>query len=249
MKTIYFIGQQLRRQLNEQRGYVSAAELSDTIYQASNTVFSQYRGHPALYRPGQPLPPRAYQLTDVIDIALHPFLVDFAYDTDLSAQAYAARPISADGVILFPLITDANGVPTLENSFQHPTAILIAGARKVSEVNDNAVSAREANSLLAPTLLSPIRSSVPGGYRIRPLTVPRLVLRALCAPPRCLYVETAANPGDYELVYNDAASVDVGWTSVTAINEVIAHALRLLGGQINDSSSTQLANQTVQMGA
>ena len=249
MKTIYFIGQQLRRQLNEQRGYVSAAELSDTIYQASNTVFGHYRGHPALYRPGQPLPPRAYQLTDVIDLALHPFLVDFAYDRDPAAVALGARPISADGVLLFPLVTDANGLPTLENSFQHPTALLIAGARKVSEVNDNAVSAREANCLLAPTLLSPIRSSVPGGYRIRPLTVPRLTLRALCAPPRCRYVETAASPGDYELAYDDAASVDVGWTSVTAINEIIAHALRLLGGQVNDSGATQIANQTAQMGA
>lgn len=249
VKTIYFIGNQLRRQLNEQRGYVSAAELSETIYQASNTVFGQYRGHPGLYRPGQPLSARSYQLNDVIDVALHPFLVDFAYDSDPSAWPYGARPISSDGVILFPVITDANGAATLENSFQYPTSIRIAGARKVTEVNDNAVSSREANSLTAPTLLDPIRSSVPGGYRIRPLTVPSLTLQALCAPPRCKYMETLLNPGDFELVYNDAASVDVGWTDVTAINEIIAYALRLLGGQINDPSSIQLANQTNQLGA
>lgn len=249
MKTIGFVGAQIRRALHEQRGYVSAEELTDAIYQASNTVFGHYRGHPALYRPGQPLPPRAYQITDVIDVALHPFLVEVAYDRNPQGQASGALPLTDDGIMLFPVAKDDAGRPMLAGSFQHPTALRIDGARRVTQVNDNAVAAREANSLTAPTLTNPIRSSVPGGYRIRPAAITSLSLQCLVAPPQCVFAEKPADDEGYDFVYDDEASVELGWTSVTAINEIIAHATRILGGQVGDGQAVQLANQTNQIGA
>lgn len=244
MKTIGDIGLDLRRALNEVRGYVSAEDISAAVWQASNLVFGHKRGHSALYRPGQPLPPEAYQLTLVTDVALSPFLRTQAYD-----RSGSALPLNTDGSFQFPVITDAAGKPTIENSFQYPTALYIDGARRVSKVNDNAVQERASNSLTAASEAFPFYSSVPGGYKLYPSTIGKVRLQYLCAPPRPVFAEKESAPGSLDMVYDDNASVDIGWTDVTAINEIKAHATRILAGPVKDAQAGNLATQTAQMGA
>ncbi len=247
MKRIGEIGLQIRRAINESRGYVSAEELSAAVYQASNTVFGHKRGHSALYRVGQPVPPQGYQLTEVLDIALNPFLQVQRYVR--AAPGPGELLMSADGIILFPRrLNPITGLPTDENFFQYPTSLFHPDARAWRKANDNALAQLRANSLTAPTTKQPIYSSVPGGFRIEP--PPDFVdLGFLGAPPRCLFSEVP-DPADPDyLVYDDATSIDIGWQDVTAINEIIAHATRLLGGQVKDQLAVGLATQTSQIGA
>jgi hypothetical protein len=248
MKRIGEIGAQVRRALNEQRSYVSAEELSAAIYEASNTVFGHRRGHPALYRPNQPVPPQGYQLTEVIDIALNPFKRVQRYVRDTPGPD--ELPLGADGVLLFPRLLDpATGQPTDENYFQYPTSLFYDGVRQWRKINDNALAQVRANSLTAPTLLLPIYSSVQGGLKVEPSTIPWVDLGYLCAPPRCIYAEKPDPDTGEDEVYDDDASVDIGWQDVTAINEIKNHAVRFLGGTVKDQQAVGLATQTNQLGA
>lgn len=245
MKTVGFIGNQVRRALNESRGYISAADLTDAIQQASYTVFGRYAGHEGLLRPGQPLPSAGYGINDPVNAALNPFLRTQEYTkTPTTGQL----PWASDGTILFPTSAVVAG------SFQRPVALTYPGARGSRQVNENALAATVSNSLLAPTLKFTLRSPVPGGYKVLPgpdtTAAPAAVtLQFLGAPPQCKYAESP-NPDDpYQFDYDDAASIDVGWKDATAINLIIAEATRLLGGQVKDGQAANLATQTEQLGA
>lgn len=252
MKRIGEIGSQLRRALNEQKSFVTTKELSDAIYEASNTVFGHKRGHSALYRPGQPVPPQGYQLTTVLDVALNPFLQIQRYTTQ-DPQA-GELPWAPDGTLLFPRKTDPiTNIPTDENFFQYPVSLTCQGVRGWRKANDNALAQILANSLTAPTSKLPVYVSVPGGYRLyfgaTTLPVPFVDLGFLGAPPRCKYAEKNDPKEQGSLIYDDAASIDIGWQDVTCINEIIAFATRSLGGQVKDQQAISLASQTTQMGA
>jgi hypothetical protein len=249
MKTIGYIGAQLRRALNEARGFVDAEDISAAVWQASNAVFGHYAGHQGLLRPGQPLPAAGYGLNDPINTALNPFLQQQVYS--LSPGSATVLPWASDGTILFPVALDAAGQPVLAGSFQRPTALLYPEAKRVKEVNENALAATLANSISAPTAKFPLRVPVPGGYKVLPVSsgVGALTLLYLAAPPRPVFAEMADPNDAFEMVYDDDKSVDIGWTDVTAINEIIAHATRLLGGQVKDQQAVGIATQTAQMGA
>lgn len=249
MKNIGIIGLALRRALNEQRGFIDAEDISDSVWQASNAVFGHYAGHQGLLRPGQPLPPTGYGLNDPINTALNPFLKQQAYSA--SPGSLTVLPWASDGTIQFPVAVDANGQPVLEGSFQRPTALLYPDAKRMREVNENALAATLANSISAPTPRFPLRVPVPGGYRVLPVSssTVELTLQYLAAPPRPVFAEKPDPTNAFEMVYDDDKSVDIGWTDVTAINEIIAHATRLLGGQVKDQQAVGIATQTVQLGA
>jgi hypothetical protein len=248
MKRIGEIAEALRSALNEQRSYISAEEISSAVFQASNTVFGHRRGHPALYRPGQPVPPQGYQLTEVIDMALHPFLQVQRYVKSFPGQG--ELPLGPEGVLLFPRKLDPNtGLPTDENYFQYPTALYLAGAQQWRKPNDNALQQMLANSLTAPTLKQPVYVSVPGGFKLFPDTIEVVDLQFLAAPPRCMFAEKADPDNEFERIYDDDNSIDIGWEDVTAINEIIAHATKTLGGQVKDQQAVNQATQTSQLGA
>ena len=246
MKRIGEVGYQVRNAVNQQRGFIGAEELSAAIYEASARVFSHKRGHSALYRPGQPVPPQGYQLTEVLDIALNPFLQVQRYVKGNPTPGQL--PMSAGGVILFPQKIDTvTGQPTDENFFQYPVSLFSPGVRQWRKINDNALAQARANSLTAPTATQVLYSSVPGGFCIE--SVEWVDLQFLNGPPRCVFAEVADPNDPDELIYDDASSIDIGWQDVTSINEIIAHATRILGGQVKDQQAVGLATQTSQLGA
>ncbi|MGI4873229.1 MAG: hypothetical protein ACRYFX_18870 [Janthinobacterium lividum] len=249
MKVIAHIGSQLRAALNEQRGFIDADDLSASIWQASNAVFGHYAGHQSLLRPGQPLPPDGYGINDPVNTALNPFLKQQVYVVGAPGPGQIAW--TGVGFIPFPAAVDTLGNLVLEGSFQRPVALEYTGARSMRQVNENALARTKASRISAPSLLHPTRTPRPGGLLVLPYNAAGspLTLTYLAAPPKCKYAEVPDPNNAFEMVYDDATSVDVGWIDVTAVNLIIAVATIYLGGQVKDQLAVSIAAQTIQRGA
>lgn len=237
MKQMAWLGRQLRAALNQQLGYISAQQITDAVKQASGQTFEHYYGHPAQYRPGLPLPARAYQVTEAVSAALNPFLKSLVYKKRVNGAVPAGtRPLEEDGTMLLPA------------DWLHPTSFVVPGARRgVKVLNDDQVAAHEGNSVTKSSAKMPAAEVIGGGYKLLG-GAGEVRVKYLAPPPEPKYAEKPAAPGSLDMVYDDANSVDPGW-QFPYLNEVLTRSITILAAQVRDGAAQNASQQQTASGA
>ena len=207
-----------------QGGYVPRQEIVQMLGPASVELFNHFRGKPSQLVNGRKAPGISYQVSTQVDRALNPFLQTREYGPSRAAGVTGLSP---------------NGTFTAPANMVHPTAFDTGSAYPPDVLDDGQKVYGLNDKAFGPTADFPKIEVLPAGkYRVHP--APKaLTLTYLALPPTPVYHE-AEDLLTGELVYDDAASVDVGWGRQHE-PELIERTLRLLAQAVRDGQLSQTA--------
>ena len=208
-------------------GYASRQELAGFLGTASVALFTTYL--PKRTGGNRPGAPASYQVNTYVDRALTVFLRE---------RQYERNPEGRQGEIT------ATGELTAPGDMVYPTALETGGGTYPVDILDDAQKVYGLNDPIAgPAPQFPKAVVRPGNkYRIYPVPA-TATLTYLALPPVPVYAETLDANND--LVYDDAASVDVGWGRQHEMT-LIQATLRLLAENTGNGQLMQAANALTQ---
>lgn len=254
-KFIFTQHQFLDNLLDKQGFYKSPEQKDEAIHFASLSRFQELYGDDAVYAPGQPLPPRAYQLTQNISDKLQPFVRELLYvrpgvsfPTDQLPSELPA-PVEFEKQNKFPLpegwvhpvamhfIESVDSLDEDYGNYLYPHA-------DVKMLRDDRLGKRRRSQQVAPTQQYPVASIVSDGYRIFPLPTELLYVKFLGLPKKPVF----AYSGDPATGYDDDNSIDTGWPEIEH-NDLMMKAAEILGVPLQDAQLMNFARYKAQAGA
>lgn len=257
-KFIFLQHQFLDNLLDKQGFYRSPEQKDEAIHFASLSRFQELYGDDAEYAPGQPLPRRAYQLTQDISDKLQPFLRELLYVRPGVSFPQDQLPDELPAPVEFVKKNKLELPP----DWVHPTAMHFIQSvddldddysnylyphADVKMVRDDRLGKRRRSKMVAPTQQYPVATIVRDGYRFYPLPEELLYVKYLGRPAKPLF-KYSVDQSTQQIVYDDQNSVDTGWPEIDH-NDLMLKAAELLGVPLQDASLVNFARYKAQQGA
>jgi hypothetical protein len=208
--------------------FMPPVQFVDVINQCSLIQFKKKIGLPEEYRPGQPVPRQAYEITKRLTLDLMPFKVEM-------------------GTTTTPLVVDAYGIATLPDNCYYPSAfgfrLYRNGSldyREVDVVNDMEWGARLRNSITRPTQKYPVCNFL-GNHKVRfsPINLKKVDFVYLKYPTPAVFGFTIV---DGFIKYNVNTSTQLEWDDVNMI-DIIMMFLERMGVIMNRADLIQHAQK------
>lgn len=222
-KLVYDLVESIALQADLVSGYVPKQVIVRLLKDASEQLFNHFVGRSDERRPGPHI-----GLNTRTTLALGPFM---------RTQAYRAQPIGTQ----LPLI---GGQFTLPADYGYLDSYSMPGSDVVDQVEGYELRLRLADPIAGPATQFPIVTTVENGdKRVYPSEATSVDVLYYTLPPRPVYAETL--DANNNLIYNDAASVDVGWTRDNS-PALIQRTLRLIAQATKDGQLAGTAGALTQ---
>lgn len=210
----------------KQAGSVSPDEFNLAIKVVNIDLFKEKYGLPEEYRPGQPLPSQAYQITqkitDDLSFLIRPLVIQKSND------GYFKKP---NNYLSFSSIRALY-------TFKDGCSVGVDEGTNIEIITDSELSTRLKNSIIAPSKDFPIGNFYELGIKVYPEIVDRVVLTYLREPATPLRAYTIQNDID---VYDATNSVQMEW-SKTLHNDFAIRVLSYYGINLAEDSLFQFSN-------
>ena len=222
-KLVYELVETIALQADLVSGYVPRQVIVRLLGRASEQLFNHFVGRSDTRRPGPHI-----GLNTRTTLALGPFM---------RTQAYRAQPIGTQ----LPLIGGQFSLPV---DYGYLDSYSMPGADVVDQVEGYELALRLADPIAGPGPQYPIVTTVANGdKRVYPPEATSVDLLYYTIPPVPVYAETIDANNNF--VYNDAASVDVGWTRDHA-PELVQITLSLIAQTTKDGQLAGTAGALAQ---
>ena len=222
-KLVYNLVETIALQADMVSGYVSKQVIVGLLGRASEELFNHFVGRSDEHKPGPHV-----GVNTRTTLALGPFMRN---------QAYRAQPIGTQ----LPLVA---GQFTLPDDYGYLDSYNLPGADTVDQVDGYELRLRLACPVTGPVAQYPIVTTVENGdKRVYPTDATAVDVLYYTLPPKPVYAETL--DGNNNLVYNDAASADVGWSRDHG-PELLQRTLRLIAQATKDGQLVATAGAITQ---
>jgi hypothetical protein len=222
-KFVYDLVEKAALQATMQGGYVAKEEIATMLGTASLELFNHFLGRSDERKPGPHL-----GLNTRSQQALAPFV---------RRQQYSENPTGDQ----LPMTT---GQFTLPADCAYVEYYDLPGADTVRQVSGFALRIARADVVNGPTKLNPLVTTVENGdIQIYPAETDHGTVQYIALPPAPVYAEKL--DADNNLVYDDTASVDVGWGREHE-PDLLERTLRLLAQATRDSQLAGTAGALTQ---
>ena len=200
---------------------ISPTQFNLIINRAQLSVFMDRYGNPHEYRPGSPVPAKAYAITQKILDDLRVF--QESANLILSLQGRASYPTDYVHLISLKYLTQKNGSP-----LHVPIEV----------VDQDKEGYRLGSEIVGPTKQYPFAVLKNTYFQIYPALV-NVELNYLRYPREAFWGSTVVNG---RFVFDPATSINLEWEDVV-INDIVSQALKSIGISIKDGDILNFAQQ------
>src|SRR3990167_591926 len=211
-------------------GFLDPTQFNLVINSASLSEFMDYIGNEHTYQPGQPIPPRAFELTQNIIEKLKVFKES---DYPLIIDAAGQVPFPTDHVFTLGI-----GYITGSGSPIVPRYV------PIEIVDEQKKWYRLSSKIVAPDKKFPICVIQNTYFQFFPVNLQSASLSYIRYPRKAIWNYTLTNNRP---VFNPVGSVDLEWEKIK-INDIVIRACSLLGISIKDAEIVQYIQQKINEG-
>lgn len=193
--------------------YMSPSQFADVLNQCSLVHFKRKIGLPEEYRPGQPIPRQAFEITKKLTLDLLPFKVEMGTTTP-------------------PLTVNQFGLADIPGNCYYPAAFGfrlyrngVLDYREVDMVNDLEWKSRLRNSITKPTQRYPICNLLGNGkIRFAPTNLGRVDFVYLKYPQAAVFGYSIQSGF---IKYEQAQSTQLEWDDINMIDIIMLYLERI----------------------